>query len=843
MTRLSHYTHAIAAIAICIAAPRTCVAQAPVPDSAAIEQKLNEAISKMSLESKIDLLGGSDGFYLLAVPEAGAPRIRMSDGPMGVRGAGPTTAYTNGVALAATWDTDLAEQVGIALGRDARSRGVHILLAPGVNMYRAPMAGRSFEYAGEDPILAGRLAVGYIRGVQSQGVVATIKHFAANNEEYDRHDVDSVVDERTLRELYLPAFEMAVKDGKVGAIMDSYNLLNGEHTTQSRHLNCEIAKHEWGFDGIVMSDWEATYDGVAAAKGCLDVEMPYAKAMTRAVLMPAVKIGTVTLAEIDEKVRRILRLEMRFQFTGRDQTDLSIGSDSVASLAVAQRGALEAPVLLKNEEGALPFGPGVKRIAVIGPNAYPYVTGGGSAMAIPFSAKSLLEGLVARGGNAVEMLYDRGLPEASAVFHETKWTTPEGKTGVTSEAFAELGCKGTLLEKNVIANLDAATAKQTVPRQAKSVCYSAIYTPKASGKYLLLTAALGTDSYRVTVDGHETIATEPREYQAPKDSYVELTASKPASVRVEYTESHIYQMDKGESVGLTATVSVGLAPVESLPSERAKLLAAKADAVVVAVGFDQRTEHEGMDRPFELPFGQAELIRTMAAANPRTVVVLNAGGAADAQPWLNQVRGLIDDFYPGQEGGEALAKLLFGDANFSGRLPFTFERSWEESPVHDSYYADKDKRVVYREGLFNGYRYYTSAGKQPLFPFGFGLSYTAFTFSDLKLSSGNVQSGEPVTAKFRVTNTGTRAGTAIAQVYVEDPSAKVKRPIRELKDFARMVLAPGESRDISVTLNARAMSFYDVAAKAWKIDPGKFVVKVGESSENLPLAATFEVRK
>jgi len=834
---------AAVALVLWLAMAGAGTAQAPQADSPEIEQRVTEAIRKMSLEEKIDLLGGEDGLFLRAVPEAQAPKIRMSDGPMGVRATRETTAYTNGVALAATWDVDLAEQVGEALGRDARSRGVHILLAPGVNIYRAPMAGRSFEYAGEDPVLAGKMAVGYIRGVQSQGVVATVKHFAANNEEYDRHDVDSVVDERTLRELYLPAFEMAVKDGHVAAIMDSYNLVNGEHATQSAHLNCEIAKKDWGFDGIIMSDWVASYDGVAQTKGCLDVEMPSAKEMNRAELLPALKSGKVTEAEIDEKVRRILRLEMRFGFTERDQKDSAIGRDSGVSREVAQRGALEAPVLLKNERGALPFGSEVKRVAVIGPNAYPYVAGGGSSMAIPFSAKSLLDGMVARGGSEVEMLYDRGLPDAATVFRGTKWMTPDGKSGVVSEAFAEASCKGALLQRKVIAGLDAATVKQTVPAAAKSVCYRATYMPKVSGKYLVLSGAFGEDSYRVTVDGREVIATERRESQAPKGSYVEMTAGKAVEVRVEYTEARVYSLDVGEATGLTATLSVGLAPMDALVNEQAKLLAKMADVVVVAVGFDSRTEREGMDRTFGLPLGQEELLLAMAAANPRTVVVVNAGGAVDARRWQSHVPALVHDFYPGQEGGEALAELLFGDANFGGKLPFTFDRSWEESPVHDSYYADKEKRVVYREGLFNGYRYYTSAGKKALFPFGFGLSYTTFSFSDLKLNSMRVKAGDSVTVTFRVTNTGSRAGAEVAEVYLEDPSATVKRPVRELKGFARVMLKPGESKDVSVLLDARAMSYYDVAAKGWRIDPGRFAVKVGDSSESLPLEESFEVQR
>ena len=339
---------------------------------APIDQRVEDLLAQMTLEEKIDLLGGVDGFFIRGVPRLNFPRLKMADGPIGVRNFGPATAMAGGIALAATWNPALAERVGTEIGSDARAKGVHFLLGPGVNIYRAPMNGRNFEYFGEDPFLASRIAVGYIKGVQSQGVSATIKHFMGNNSEFDRHNTDSIIDERTMREIYLPVFEAAVKEAHVGAIMDSYNLTNGAHLTQNGYLNTDVAKKEWGFGGIMMSDWTATYDAVAAANGGLDLEMPSAKFMNRQNLLPAIKDGKVSVATIDEKVKRILRTAIRFGWLDRDQTDISIPRYNQQGRLAALQGARESMVLLKNEGNLLPLDNAKsKSIAVIGPDAYP----------------------------------------------------------------------------------------------------------------------------------------------------------------------------------------------------------------------------------------------------------------------------------------------------------------------------------------------------------------------------------------------------------------------------------------------------------------------------------------
>src|ERR1044072_6881358 len=329
-------------------------AQTPAPQTQGVEQRVEAILKQLTLEEKIDLLGGTDGFFVRDLPRLNLPKLRMADGPVGVRNFGPATAMAAGVSLAATWNPQLAERVGTELGRDARAKGVHFLLGPAVNIYRAPMNGRNFEYFGEDPFLASRITVGYIRGVQSQGVSATVKHFTANNSEFDRHNTDSIVDERTLREIYMPAFEAAVKEARVGAVMSSYNLVNGVHASQNRHTLTEVARGEWGFDGLMMSDWFATYDGVAATNAGQDLEMPFAAFMNRKTLMPAVEQGKVTRETIDEHVRRILRTAARFGWLEREQTDASVSRFNQQGRQAALQAAREGRGVVKKDGGPLP---------------------------------------------------------------------------------------------------------------------------------------------------------------------------------------------------------------------------------------------------------------------------------------------------------------------------------------------------------------------------------------------------------------------------------------------------------------------------------------------------------
>src|SRR5258707_1303287 len=418
-------------------------AQSPTPSllrpSIEVEQRVESILSQMTLEEKIDLLGGVDGFFIRDVSRLKLPRFRMADGPVGVRNFGPATAMAGGIGLAATWNPMLAERVGTELGRDARAKGVHFLLGPGVNIYRAPMNGRNFEYFGEDPFLASRIAVGYIKGVQGQGVSATIKHFLGNNSEFDRHNSDSIIDERALREIYLPVFEAAVKEAHVGAIMDSYNLTNGAHMSQNKYLLTDVVRKDWGFDGIMMSDWGATYDGVEAVNGGQDLEMPAPAHMNQQTLKPAIEQGKVSLAAIDDKVRHILNTAVRFGWLDRDQTDWSIPRYNQQGRQAALSAAREGLVLLKNAGNLLPLSKGkIKSILVVGPDAYPAVpVGGGSARVEPFSAVSYMEGLSNYLGPNVQVHYARGVPSLAEIAEATIFTTAaaNGQPGLNAEYF------------------------------------------------------------------------------------------------------------------------------------------------------------------------------------------------------------------------------------------------------------------------------------------------------------------------------------------------------------------------------------------------------------------------
>ena len=463
----------------------------------------------MTLDEKLDYIGGTDGFYVRANPRLHLPALRMADGPLGVRNVGPSTAYAGGIALAASFDTDLAARVGAMLGRDARARGVHFLLGPAVNIYRAPLCGRNFEYFGEDPFLASRIAVAYINGVQQQGVSATVKHFIANNSEFDRHHTNAEIDERTMHEIYLPAFEAAVKEAHVGAIMSAYNLVNGVHLTQHELLNNQLVKKDWAFDGIIMSDWDATYDGVAAANAGLDIEMPSGKFMNRATLLPAIQQGKVALTTIDDKVRRILRKAIQFGWLDRDQTDLGWPLYPHEGRALALESARASLVLLKNQGDLLPLDRAkIKSVAVIGPNGFPALpAGGGSAQVRPFAPVSFLEGLVNELGPTARVTFSRGVATLAEIFDSTTFTTSpnDGKPGLVGEYFNDQTLTGhpllTRTDEHINFAWDRPVVWPTGAAPKSSARWTGFFIPPADGDYRFVGFSYGLDEYRLYLDG------------------------------------------------------------------------------------------------------------------------------------------------------------------------------------------------------------------------------------------------------------------------------------------------------------------------------------------------------
>jgi beta-glucosidase len=813
-------------------------AQEPAPSPAEIERRVDSILGRMTIEEKIDILGGVDDFFIRGFPHLGIPRMKMADGPLGVRNFGPATAFAGGIALAATWNPQLAGRVGTELGRDARAKGVHFLLGPGVNIYRAPMNGRNFEYFGEDPFLASRLAVDYIRGVQSQSVSATVKHFMGNNSEFDRHASDSIIDERTMREIYLPTFEAAVKEARVGAIMDSYNLVNGSHASQNKFLLTDVAKKEWGFDGIMMSDWSATYDGVAATNAGQDLEMPSGAHMNRKELLPAIEQGKVSVATIDDKVRRILRTAVRFSWLDRDQTDRSVPRFNQQGRRVALEAARESLVLLKNDNNLLPLDKGkIKTVAIIGPVAYPAVpVGGGSARVEPFVAVSYLEGVSNYLGTSGRVYYSRGVPSLGEIAEATDFSTAAsgGRPGLNAEYFSNDKLEGTPSVTRTDQHINFGPGSRTIfPDQTASSRWTGYYVSKSPGAHEIFVQSTGEDggSHRLYVDD-KLVLNNWTENRALGSS---VTLSLDASPHKVVLEQH------GRSQWLGGKLRLGIARRGQMVEAEAKKLASAADVVVVAAGFDGDLESEASDRTFTLPPGQDELIKEVASVNKNTVVVLTSGGGVDMSGWLDRVPVLIQTWYPGQEGGTALAQVLFGEVNPSGRLPVTFERRWEDNPAHASYYPASagTKRVEYKEGVFIGYRGYERNKTKPLFPFGHGMSYTTFKYSNLSVmpvTSGAASSAGPrYEVSFDVQNTGSREGADVAQVYIGDTHAKVPRPAKELKGFAKVNLRPGETMRLVVPLDARSLSYYDASAKQWRADPGDFEVLVGRSAEQIEL--------
>ena len=812
----------------------------PTATTADVEKRANDFLSRMTLEQKIDLLGGVRSFYIRAYPELGIPEQKMSDGPAGLRNYGPSTTM-GGIALAATWNPELVERLGKVFGEDGRARGVHFLLGPGVNIQRAPMCGRNFEYMGEDPFLAARTAVAYIRGVQSQGVIATVKHYMGNNSEYDRHNTDSEIDERTMREIYLPSFEAAVKEAHVGAIMDSYNLVNGEHATQNSFLNLQIAKKDWGFDGIMMSDWSATYDGVAAVNSGLDLEMPSGKFMNRETLLPAVQSGKVTQATIDEHVRRILREAIRFGFLDRNQTDLGIPRLNPESDRVALQMARESFVLLKNDESILPLNKSsIKTIAVIGPDAYPaQAVGGGSAHSQPFHAMSYLEGIsnyVRSGGPKV--LYSPGLKPYRDVAEATDFTTTEnaGEAGLRVEEYDNLDMSGSPTKTHVDRHVNFGSDNYDASMGNGSVRWSGYYTAHTSGAHDFFVLGPGENGgYRLFVDDKLVVNNWDRVTAVLNFVTLNLEQGSKHKVRLEYYRHQAWGPKR---------VSFGVLPQTEAVDLDAKAIAEQADVVLLFPGFESTIETESGDRTFRLPPGQDELIKEISAANKKTIVVLTAGGNVDMLPWIDNVPALIHGWYSGQQGGTALAQLVFGDFSPSGRLPISLERRWEDNATFNSYYPnDGPKRVKYTEGVFVGYRHFDHDNVKPLFPFGFGLSYTTFAYKNLNISPATAAFNQgPVTVSFDVTNTGTRPASEVAQVYVGDTHGSVPRPPKELKGFAKIELKPGETRRVSIPLDFRSLAYYDVQTHAWKANPGAYDVYVGRSDADIQLQGNLNYR-
>lgn len=682
-----------------------------------LEARVEDLLSRLTLEEKISLLHGDSKFTTAAIPRLGIPRRWLSDGPHGVREdiepdawkpAGRTddfaSAMPSGICLAATWNPERSYATGEAIGQEARARGKDIMLGPGVNILRTPLCGRNFEYLGEDPFLAGQIASACIRGEQAQDVASCVKHFAVNNQEYDRMSINTEVDERALRELYLPAFQAVVQEAGVWTVMGAYNKLRGQFCCHNDYLLNKILKEEWGFKGLVMSDWSGVHDTREAALNGLDLEMgtdkPYNEFYLARPYLEGLEKGDFPMAGLDDKVRRNLRVMFATRVLDPIRRPGSL--NTVAHQIAARRVAEEGIVLLKNEGKTLPLDASkLKSIAVIGENATRLHAQGGDSSGIKaFYEITPLQGIVRRIGMQLNVTYSEG-----------------------------------------------------------------------------------------------------------------------------------YRKDGGPDM-----------------VERAVAAAKSADAVIYAGGLnhDKGFDCEGNDRlDLKNPYGQDELIQKIVAANPRTIVLL-VGTMVEMDAWLEKVPAVLQVWYPGMEGGNAIANILFGDVNPSGKLPASFPKRLADSPAHTfgpSSYPGENGTVHYMEGLLVGYRWFDTRKIEPLFPFGFGLSYTTFQFSNLKLVPGTDAKGPVTTAEFEVTNTGDREGAEVAQLYVHQEKPGLPRPEKELKGFKKILLKPGEKQTVSIPLNWKAFAFYNPEQKRWVAEKGAFRILVGNSSRELPLKSDFTLPK
>jgi beta-glucosidase len=710
-----------------------------------VDARVADLLAHMTLTEKATLLSGSGWMESPAIDRLGIPSLLMADGPMGVRawyGSSAitnqanspfkkvlTTSFPSGIAMAATWDPAIVQREGQAIGQETHALGRNMILGPTVNINRVPLWGRNFEGYGEDPWLTSRLAIAYIQGVQSEGVVPSLKHFAANNEEFERHRIDAHVDERTLNEIYLPAFKAGVQEGHVWTVMSAYNKLNGTYCAENPVLLQDYLRKQWGFQGLVVSDWGSTYSTAPTVNAGMDLEMPggppfiafIQRAQTQLAgnsggwlaadkVLAEVASGHISEATVTANAGHILHV-LFVSGIFDHPTPVTGEVDTPAQQQVARQASTESIVLLKNSSNLLPLDASkLHSIAVIGPNAAVARTGGGgSSLVRPKYSITPLDGIRERAGSSITVNYALGV------------------------------------------------------------------------------SMLGED------------------------------------------------------------------PAQDTPEARAKLLAeatdvaAKSDVAVVVVGRYSKLEGESFDiATMDLPAGQDELIAAVERANPRTIVVFNTGAAVTMTKWLDQTPALLDLWYPGQEGGHALASILFGDANPSGHLPVTLPKAFADSPAASNYPGQK-LRVDYAEGIYVGYRYFDTKNVAPAFPFGYGLSYTTFALTNLTVTPGHLTAAAldttPIQVSATIRNTGSRSGAQVVQLYVHPGHSQLDRPIHELKSFARVELAPGESKTLHFTLDRASLSYYNPASHSWIADPGQFLIQLGTSSRDLPLQATLELTR
>lgn len=846
---------------------------------AAVEAQVERLLARLTEAQKLDLIGGTGSWDIKPVPHLNLPRIHGSDSAAGIRqSAPPGVSHPASILLAATWNPDRARDVGRALARDAQATGFQAVLGPGMNLNRIAYAGRQAEYgAGEDPFLGAVLMPAMINGIQSQGVWATAKHLVANDQELNRMSLDVRIDERTLREVYLLPFEAAVKNSQVASIMCAFNKLNALYTCENQHLLTDIVKRDWGFAGFIESDYDSVIDGVAGARAGTDLDMPAGNKMNRATLQAALQSGALPQATLDDKLRRIIRQQLLFGFHNAKASPIvpASGSSSSSSLAPDprnQRAALDAAreglVLLRNRDRLLPLARNKPlRIAVIGHRALgdpPKVYG--SAYFPSQRFVSVLDGLRAGAakGSRIDFIDALSLVPAAASAASTASTAANSVStqGFVGRYFNNDRFEGAPLLTRDDQSIDFDWSAAPPPHNAASIEWTGRIVAQVSGEQVLKVRADGAVQILVNGveianngDGLPIVAGIPP--TIPLTGRITLAAGAPATVQLRYARKPGY----GTSLGAFSGVQLSWAALQPTPQ------LGGYDAVVIAAGLGAEYEGEGFDRPFEMPEDQATMIANVAAANPRTIALIFAGGGVAMSDFADKVGALLYAWYPGQAGGQAIADALFGKVNPSGKLPITLDANIQDNPAFASFPPRLNDRgaveIKYSEGAFIGYKGYERSGRVPLFPFGYGLSYTKFEYSNFAVTTRpmrcadvaaetratadnaatfakpnlanplSVRANEVVLVSFDIKNTGTVAGAEIAQVYVGQDNPRVARPAKELKGFAKVSLAPSQRKRVTIALNPRAFAYFDDQANAWTIDAADFRIGIGGASNAL----------
>lgn len=791
--------------------------------------RIETLVDVLTLEEQVSLLSGEDFWSLPSIERLNIPKLRVTDGPNGARGGGSliggvkSAAFPVGIALGATWNVALAQEIGVALAQEVKSKGAHVSLAPTVNLHRSVTNGRNFECYSEDPFLTASMAVGVISGLQSQQVAATIKHFVGNESEIERTTISSEIDERTMRELYLIPFEWAVKKAGTWAIMSSYNKLNGTYTSENPWLLGQVLRVEWKYDGVVMSDWFGSHSTAPTVNAGLDLEMPGPTRDRGQKLIDAVTAGDVSRYTIRQRTLNILRLMERTGALDDHSVWQERADDRPEHRALIRKAGAEAAVLLRNT-GVLPLS-GAGKVAVIGPNARTaQIMGGGSAQLNPHYRISPWEGLVAALG-AERLTYAVG-----ATNHRFE---PVIRAPFTVEYFANPTLSGAPVHTETQEEAQAFWIGHVAAGKVNPLDFSArlrgSFTPTETGDHRVGIYSAGRS--KVFIDGKLVVdnwgnwqkgRTYFEEGSDEVVGLVPLVAGRAHEVLIEYGTKEV------ATLGLAAFAAGIGKPLGDAEIAAAAAAARDAETAIVFIGRNGEWDTEGSDLVgITLPGRQNELVAAVAAANPRTVVVLQSGGPVE-MPWLAEVAAVVSAWYPGQEAGNAIADVLTGAAEPGGRLPQTFPVRWSDNPAHSQdaeIYPGHAGKVRYEEGLFIGYRHYDRLGIAPMFPFGFGLSYSTFALSNLTVDASRFEADGAVDVSVDVTNTGTRPGSDVVQIYVSAPEASLPRPEKELKGFAKVTLAAGETRRVSIPLDDRAFAFYAPKAQHWLVEKGSFTVR------------------